>query len=77
MWIELADIPDDTFTVSSKLISPDSGKAYSLRVKFYLTAEALFRARGEDLNSMTVREAVRQLNVGRNTIRNARRDLGK
>lgn len=76
-WIELADVPDDTFMVSSKLIRPDSGENYSLRVKFYLMAEALFKAEGKDLNSLTIREAGRQLHVGRNTIRNARRDLGK
>ena len=74
-WTELADIPGDTFKVSSKLIRPDQGKGYSLRVKFYLMAEALFKAQDKDINSMTIREAARQLHVGRNTLSKARRDL--
>ena len=46
-WIELADIPGEAFTVSSRLIWPDSGENYPPRVKFYLMAEALYGVQHE------------------------------
>jgi len=74
-WVGLIDIPGDTFLAPSILVKPPSDKPYSMRLKFYLIAEALFKAQGRDIQSITAAKLAKELHIAPWTIRAARKDL--
>ncbi len=73
-WVELIDSPGDTFIIPSAIILD---KEDSLRVKFYLIAQALLEAQGEDINTMSSREVEKRLPVSDATIVRARKELAE
>jgi hypothetical protein len=73
-WVELIDTRGDTFIIPSTIILD---KEDSLRVKFYLIAQALLESQGEDINSMSSREVEKRLPVSDATIIRARKELAE
>ena len=71
-WIELADIPGDTITIPTSIVLD---KNNSLRVKYYLMAQELFKLRGEDINTIPTRQLEKRLPVSDTLLDRARRDL--
>ncbi|NQT23325.1 MAG: hypothetical protein HQ579_07835 [Candidatus Omnitrophica bacterium] len=73
-WVELVDIPGDTFAVGSELILE---KGLTMRARFYLMAKALLESQGEDINTMSGSELGKRFHLSTSTFVKARRDLAK
>jgi len=71
-WVELADIPGDTLTIPTSIILDNNN---SLRAKYYLIAQELFKLQGEDINTMPTRKLEKLLPVSDTLLDRARRDL--
>jgi len=76
-WIEMLDIPGDTFTISSSLIKATSNKELSMRLKFLLIIKAFLNAEGEDISSVSANELAKRFHINRRTVNKAFRDLRK
>ncbi|MBL7130830.1 MAG: hypothetical protein ISS45_05470 [Candidatus Omnitrophica bacterium] len=70
-WIELMDIPGDSFSVSSGLIKPNLDTECSMRLKFLLMIKAFLKANGEKIDSMSTSELAKRFNVHWTTINSA------
>ncbi|NQU74380.1 MAG: hypothetical protein HQ547_06725, partial [Candidatus Omnitrophica bacterium] len=74
-FVNLKDIPGETFTVSSDLIRPVGDKEPTMRLKFLLMAEALLKTEGGDIRSVSQSALAGRFHVHRETINGAFRDL--
>jgi len=71
-WVELINTSGETFTIPSEIILD---KENSLKVKYYLIAQALLETQGEDINAMSSRDIEKRLPVSDSTIDRAREEM--
>ena len=70
-WVELMDIPGDSFTVPSNLIKSNSDSERSMRLKFLLIIKAFLEANGEKIDSVSTNELAKRFYVHWTTINSA------
>jgi len=71
-WVEIADLPQETFTISSKLISD---RKLSQRLKFLLMVKSLLEAQGENINSISKQELAKRFHIHSWTIGEAFKEM--
>ena len=71
-WVELKDVPGNTFTIPSAIILDEES---SSRVKFYLIAQALLKTQGEDINAMSSRDVKKRLPISDTMVVRARKEM--
>jgi len=74
-WVELVELPGDTFTITTKLIKPDPDKKLSMRLKFLLMVKSLFKAQGESIYSISKEELAKRFHIHRLTIGEAFKEM--
>jgi hypothetical protein len=74
-WVELMNIPGDSFSVSSGFIKPKLHTKYSMRLKFLLIIKAFLKANGEKIDSVSTGELAERFHVHRTTIGEALHEL--
>ncbi|MBU3933425.1 MAG: hypothetical protein KKH11_02010, partial [Candidatus Omnitrophica bacterium] len=74
-WVELTDLPADTFIVSSEIIKPNSEKKISMRLKFLLLVKTLLESQGEDIHSISSQDIANRFHIHRTTISEAFKEL--
>ena len=74
-WVELVNFPQETFTISSKLIRNDSTHKISQRLKFLLMVKSLLEAQGESFYSLSQGEIAKRFHIHRWTVGEAFKDL--
>ncbi|HAZ10436.1 MAG TPA: hypothetical protein DCY56_04945 [Candidatus Omnitrophica bacterium] len=77
VFVKLTDIPGDSFVIPSESIMKRQGADLTLRLKFLLMIEALFKSRGEDISSIAKSDLAKRFNVNESTIQEAFNDLKK
>ena len=71
-WVELLDLPRDTFTISSTLITSDD---LSMRLKFVLLVKSLLESQGEDIHSISGRLLAERFGIHHTTMNAALKEL--
>ncbi|MBU4346639.1 MAG: hypothetical protein KKH29_04865 [Candidatus Omnitrophica bacterium] len=74
-WVGLVNFPQETFTISSKLIRNDSTHKISQRLKFLLMVKSLLEAEGESLDSLSHGEIAKRFHIHRWTVGEAFKEL--
>lgn len=74
-WLELVELPGDTFTITTKLIRTHPDKKLSLRLKFLLMVKALLKSQKEDIHTISKRELAKRFQVHYWTIIEAFKEL--
>ena len=77
VFVKLTDIPGNSFVISSRSIMKRQSPDLTLRLKFLLMIEALFKSKGEDISSITKSDLAKRFNVNKSTIQEAFNDLKK
>lgn len=70
-WVELVNLPQETFTISPKLFT----QKLSQRLKFLLLVKSLLESQGEDLYSISKQELARRFHIHPWTIAEAFKEL--
>ena len=76
-FVKLRDMQGDSFIISSSSIIKRKGPGLTLRLKFLLLIEALFKSEGKDLSSVAKTDLARRFKVNKSTIHEAFKDLRK
>jgi len=71
-WVELIDIPGDTFRIDSKIVAKEG---LSTRVKFYHIAQAYLESQGEDIETMSSSQLKKRVHMSQSNILRARKEL--
>jgi len=73
-WVELSEVPGDTFKISSTLINFEN---MSMRLKFLLIAKALLDSQSEDIHSISDRTLEKRFHVNHATMSAAIKELSQ
>jgi len=71
-WVELVDLPQEAFSINSKLIT---NQKISYRLKFLLMIKSLLESQGEDLYSIPKQELARRFHIHPWTVGEAFKEL--
>lgn len=71
-WIEFIDLPQEAFSINSKLIT---NQKISYRLKFLLMIKSLLESQGEDLYSISKQELARRFHIHPWTVGEAFKEL--
>lgn len=71
-WIELTNLPQEVFSINSKLIT---NQKISYRLKFLLMIKSLLESQGEDLYSISKQELARRFHIHPWTVGEAFKEL--
>lgn len=73
-WVELIDIPGDTFTIDSEIIAKEG---LSVPMKFYLMAQAYLELQGVDISTLSSSQLKKRVHMSQSSIHRVRKELRK
>ncbi len=76
-WVQMKELPGETFKVDGSLFDPKNLVSKSQPAKFVLLIKALLEAEGKSINSIGVRAVANRFRVSEFSIRKGMREIGK